>query len=201
MAEVLPVLEVRNLSKRFGALAASDDVSLDLRIGEIHALIGPNGAGKSTLLGILCGEIPADAGEFRLPAAISWVPQEGGVDDHLTAEEHYRFFGAALGMTAGAAVAEGRRLADEIGWRAGDSRRPLGELSGGTRRKVAIVTALLGASDLVVMDEPYQGLDSESTARFWDLMWTERDAGRTFVVSTHQPDVLHRADRIVEVGR
>ncbi len=196
---VLSARGVRKSYRRVGPVL--DGVDLEVLRGELVALIGANGAGKSTLLEILCGITAPDGGTFRLPSTIGYVPQEGGVDEYLTADEHYRLFGAALGLGADLAVREGRRLADEIGWRAGDAGRPLGQLSGGTRRKVVIVTALLGDPELVLLDEPYQGLDSEATGRFWDLLWSERDRGRTFVVSTHQPDVLHRADQVVEIGR
>ena len=92
---------------------------------------------------------------------IGYAPQQGGLFDHLLPTEHFVLFGRPRGLSRRSAIAEGRRLAEQLGWDA-LSAPVVGSLSGGTRQKLTIALAALGSPDVLLLDEPYQGLDRES---------------------------------------
>ena len=189
---------VDGVSKSYRGRPVLVDVSMRVGRGEVVVLTGPNGAGKSTLLGIIAGVEQPDRGSVELAGPVGWVPQQGGLDPYLRPEEHFELFGAASGLGPAAARTEGHRLARELAWDA--AAAPVaGELSGGTQQKLGVILAMLGRPDTLLLDEPYQGLDADSQRRFWDLLWTWQDNGGTAVVSSHSPDAVARATRVVEI--
>ena len=192
------VVAVERVAKAYRGRTVLDGVSLRATAGEVVVLTGPNGAGKSTLLRVVAGIEPPDSGTVEVTGRIGYVPQRGGLDPYLTPCEHFALFGAPRGLDRASARAEGCRLARELGWDA-DSARVAGELSGGTEQKLNVITALLGGPEVLLLDEPYQGMDAESTRRFWDLLWSWQDGGGTAVVSSHSPDALAKASTVVEI--
>ncbi|MCL5775691.1 ATP-binding cassette domain-containing protein [Limibaculum sp. FT325] len=217
MAE--PVLSLRGLSKSFGALKATDDVSLDLRAGEIHALIGPNGAGKSTLIGQIAGTIRADAGEvwlagreitghsvaararaglarsFQVSSLAMEIPAR--VNVRLAAQGRaggsYRLWGSAARDAALAAAADAALV------RVGLSARadiPVAELSHGERRLAEMACALALAPRAFLLDEPMAGLGGEGTARLTDLLADLRHEAPILLVEHDMDAVFRLADRI-----
>jgi ABC-2 type transport system ATP-binding protein len=175
------------------------EVNLEARTGEVVLLIGPNGAGKSTLLRIVAGLDRPDGGQVRVAGSIGYAPQSGGLIEHLLPVEHFTLFGRARGLDRARARADGQRLAWQLGWDA-LAAPVVGELSGGTRHKLNLVLAGLGDPDVLLLDEPYQGFDLDSTRRFWELVWAWRDAGRATVVVSHAHDALECVDTVVELG-
>jgi len=191
-------VRARGLGKRHGRRAVLDGFDLDLRAGEAVLLMGANGRGKSTLLRILAGLDAPDRGKVEIDGSVGYAPQHGGLIDHLLPAEHFVLFGRPRGLDRRAAVQQGRRLAEQLGWDA--LAAPVaGALSGGTRQKLNVVLAALGEPDVLLLDEPYQGLDLESVQRFWDLLWDWRDAGRCALVASHAHDAIERADAVVEL--
>jgi ABC-type multidrug transport system ATPase subunit len=189
----------RDVVKRFRGRTALAGVGLEVREGEALLLIGANGAGKSTLLRVLAGALRPDEGEVDVRGTIGYAPQHGGLFDHLLPAEHFVLFGRPRGLSRRTAVAEGRRLAEQLGW--DPLAAPVvGSLSGGTRQKLTVVLAALGGPDVLLLDEPYQGLDRESVERFWELLWSWRDQGRAALVASHAHDAIERADGVVELG-
>jgi ABC-type multidrug transport system ATPase subunit len=191
-------LSARGVGKRYGRHTVLDEVDLELRAGEAVLLMGPNGAGKSTLLAILAGLVPADRGRVSVAGRIGFAPQSGGVIDLLTPGEHFMLFGRPRGLSREAALREGRRLAEQLGWDA-LAAGAVGALSGGTRQKLNVVLAALGEPEILLLDEPYQGLDRESVERFWELLWDWRDRGRCALVASHAHDAIDRADAVIEL--
>ena len=191
-------VRARRVSKRYGPNHVLEDVDLELRGGEAALLMGANGAGKSTLLRILAGLAEPDAGTVEVDGQIGYAPQEGGLIDQLRPAEHFVLFGRGRGLSRAQAVQDGRRLAEQLGWDA--LRAPVaGELSGGTRQKLNVVLAALGDPDVLLLDEPYQGLDRDSVQRFWELLWAWRDEGGCALVVSHAHDAVDRADAVVEL--
>ena len=120
------------------------------------------------------------------------------LDLYLTAGEHFELFAAPTGMSGSEARREGNRLARELGWDSASG--PLaGELSGGTAQKLAVITALLAQPEILLLDEPYQGMDADSQQRFWALLWAWQEGGRSAVVSSHSTDALAKASKVVEI--
>ncbi len=191
-------VRARGVCKRYGAQRVLEDVDLELRDGEAVLLMGANGAGKSTLLRILAGLADADRGEVSIAGSVGYAPQDGGLIDQLRPAEHFVLFGRGRGLSRERAVQDGRRLAEQLGWDA--LAAPVaGELSGGTRQKLNVVLAALGDPEVLLLDEPYQGLDLDSVQRFWELLWAWRDAGRCALVVSHAHDAIERADAVVEL--
>jgi branched-chain amino acid transport system ATP-binding protein len=217
MAE--PVLETRGLMRRFGALVATEDVSISLRPGEIHAVIGPNGAGKSTLIAQICGTLPPDAGTVWLdgrdvtalgaPArARSGLARSFQVSQ-LAAEDTV-LQNALLGAV-GAAGAARRVFAPALGDRALRARAeaalervglaeqagtPAAALSHGQRRLLEVAVALTLRPRAFVMDEPMAGLGSEGSALLTGLLDGLRHEAPILLVEHDMDAVFALADRI-----
>lgn len=224
MAE--PVLQVSGLRKSFGALRATDDVSLDLPRGEIHALIGPNGAGKSTLIKLIAGELRADAGGIAFlgrdigglgPVAraraglarsfqVSSVVPEFSVMDNLRLAALGRDGGVMRflrparldgGLNAGAkAQAERMGLADRLEIRAAD-------LSHGERRALEVAMALALHPRALLLDEPMAGMGAEGAAALTQLLADLRHQVPILLVEHDMDAVFALADRItvLDYGR
>ncbi len=192
------LLQAQGVARAYRGRPALSPTSLTVTAGQVVALVGPNGAGKSTLLRLLAGLEPPDRGTVSRRAAAGWVPQNGGLDPYLRPVEHVELFGVARGLSRADARKQGERLARQLGW--GLAGTPVaGRLSGGTAQKLRMVLALVGSPHLILADEPYQGLDADSTRRFWELLWSVCEDGAGAVVSSHDPEVLRRADTVLEL--
>jgi ABC-type multidrug transport system ATPase subunit len=191
-------LAVEGVSLDYGRRPVLRDVDLEVGGGEVVLLIGPNGVGKTSLLRVIAGLVPPAAGRVRVRGRIGYAPQSGGLLEHLRPDEHFVLFGRPQGLDRDAATREGCRLAAQLGWDAA-SAPIVADLSGGTRQKLNVVLAGLGGPDVLLLDEPYQGLDRDSTRRFWELLWAWRDAGRAALVVSHAHDAVDRVDAVVEL--
>jgi ABC-2 type transport system ATP-binding protein len=173
-------------------------VDLVVAAGEVAAVVGPNGAGKSTLLRICAGLESPDAGTVTVTGPLGYCPQQPALVDLLTADEHFDLVGVGRGLARADARRAGTALARRLDWV--PDRRPVGQLSGGTRQKLNVVLAALGEPAVMLLDEPYQGFDGEAFLDFWEQVWHWRDAGTAVVVVTHRPEQLKRVDTILELG-
>lgn len=193
-----PLLQAREISKRYGRKVVLEDADLVVRGGEAVALIGENGAGKTTLLRICAGLLAPDAGRVVVDGSVGYCPQDPGVLDLLTADEHLVYFGTAVGLGRREAIAEGHRLLAAFGYGAGRGTLAK-DLSGGTRQKLNLALALLGDPAVLLLDEPYQGFDHGTYVNFWDHVDRWRRAGKAILVVTHMLAELSRVDRVVEL--
>ena len=185
-----PVLEARDLVKRYGEREALKGVSLTARRGELVAVIGPNGAGKTTLLSILAGIQRPDAGTLsKAPDEIGWVPQQAGLYTKLTVEENLSLF-ARLERCPDPRATVDRMLAlSDLRDRAHDQ---VGTLSGGNRQRVNIAIGLLAAPEVLLLDEPSAALDPRQRARLWEFILRLAGEGTTVIYATHN---IQEADR------
>jgi branched-chain amino acid transport system ATP-binding protein len=213
------MLEVRNLRKRFGGIAASDGVSLDVREGEIHALIGPNGAGKTTLIAQLSGSLEADEGEIRFQNEnITHLPQhlrvKAGLARSYQITSIFRRFSVldnlalAVQARSGSSLAfwrpvaaeralfdQARAVAAEVGL-AGKEDVPAAALAHGEQRALELGLALATRPKLVLLDEPTAGMGPEESQRMIDLVHRLRIRLTVLLVEHDMDAVFRLADRI-----
>ena len=197
--EAEPLLSLDRVGKRFGPRPVLRDVDLSLLRGESLALVGENGAGKSTLLRIIAGLESHDDGEVTLRGRVGFCPQEPGLLDLLTADEHIVFFGRGMSLGAAESRAQGHRLLGEFGFPERMRGVVSKKLSGGSRQKLNLALALLGEPDLLLLDEPYTGFDQGTYVCFWEHVRSWTAAGRGVVIVTHFLNEIERVDRIHEL--
>jgi ABC-2 type transport system ATP-binding protein len=204
---VPPVISISHLAKTYASgLRALDDVSLEIRKGEIFALLGPNGAGKTTLISIVCGIVTPSGGtalvdghdivrDYRVTRSkIGLVPQELTTDTFETVWATVRFSRGLFGRAPDAAHLE-RVLRDLSLWDRRDER--IRNLSGGMKRRVLIAKALAHEPQILFLDEPTAGVDVELRRDMWALVRRLRALGVTIILTTHYIDEAEEmADRI-----
>jgi ABC-2 type transport system ATP-binding protein len=178
-----PVIEVRELRKRFGEREALRGVSFGAASGELLAIIGPNGAGKTTLLSILAGIRRPDSGEVsRAPGEIGWVPQQAALYRRLTVDENLRLFARLEGVADVDATVE--RMLEQTALRARRADQ-VSSLSGGMQQRVNIAIGLIADPVAMLLDEPSAGLDPGQRERLWEFVLALAGAGTTVLFSTH----------------
>ena len=190
------MLQLRSVTKRYGAVTALADVSLDIGAGEFFGLLGPNGAGKSTLMALLAGLRSPDSGTLTLDgaplstgqsatrAALGLVPQEIALYGELSAEQNLHIFGELYGLRG----AELRARIDEAlaAVQLTDRRRDqVKHFSGGMQRRLNLVASLLHRPKLLLCDEPTVGIDPQSRNAIFELLEARNREGLTIIYSTH----------------
>lgn len=204
-----PVIEFEGVSKFFGGVVAVSDVSFTIEPG-VTALLGPNGAGKSTVMRILCGLASPSRGKVRLLGKnprgnvevfthLGLVPQQEVVPEVLSALEFVRL-SAELSKVAEADTAARRALGlVELD---PDDPRPVRTYSKGMRQRVKVASALAHDPEIVVLDEPLEGLDPRQRRHMIELFTMLGEDGRTVVVSSHVLDEVERlASRVLVMGK
>jgi len=196
-------VEAVALVKDFGDKRAVDRVSLRVPTGAIYGLLGPNGAGKTTALRLLLGIIDPSSGTRRLlgrdrpldaAREVGYLPEERGLYPNMTAREAIAFMGALRGLP----LKEGRRRADALlaGHGLGEwAQRPIRTLSKGMAQTVQLLGTIVHRPRLIVLDEPFSGLDAINQARLEELIREEARGGATIIFSTH---VIAHAERLCE---
>ncbi|MFB9557907.1 ATP-binding cassette domain-containing protein [Streptomyces roseoviridis] len=216
-----PVLALRGVSKRFGAVQVLTDVDLEIHAGEVVALVGDNGAGKSTLVKTISGVHPIDEGTIEWDGrpvqitrphdsqnlGVATVYQDLALCDNLDVVANL-FLGSEL--SSGSVLDEiamekrARELLDTLSIRIPSVRIPVAALSGGQRQVVAIARALIGDPKIVILDEPTAALGVEQTAQVLDLVERLRERGHGVILISHNmADVRAVADRVavLRLGR
>jgi len=207
------MLEVRDLRKTYGSVAAVDGVSLDAGRGEILGLLGPNGAGKTTTVSIVAGLVRADSGRVRIdgkPLAgdtdptkrkLGLVPQDIALYDELSARDNLALFGALYGLS-GATARQAIGAALELVGLADRAREKVKAYSGGMKRRLNMAAALLHDPQVLLLDEPTVGVDPQSRNAIFENLVTLRERGKTLVYTTHYMEEAERlCDRLVVIDR
>jgi ABC-2 type transport system ATP-binding protein len=178
------MLAAEDVHKSYGRKHVLRGASFEARAGQLVAILGENGCGKSTLLKILAGAGDLDRGHVRRAGRIGYCPQEHVLYPYLTVDEHFELFACAYGLAPGVARTRADELAERLDFR-GHRGDVVEHLSGGTRQKLNLALALLHDPAIVLLDEPYAGLDMESYGGF--VAWADaaRREGKCIVVITH----------------
>jgi ABC-2 type transport system ATP-binding protein len=206
------VIETQGLSRRFGALWAVRDVSLQVQRGEIFGVLGPNGAGKSTTIRMLCGILDPSGGRGRvvghdiateperIKERIGYMTQRFSLYEDLTVVENLRFYAGIYGVPWG----KRRTVVESVLARTGlgDRRDQLaGTLSGGWKQRVALASATIHDPPLLFLDEPTAGVDPVSRRDFWEQIHGLARAGTTVLLTTHYMDEAERCHRLAFIFR
>ena len=224
MADVQPILQVKELYKRFGGLVAVDHVSLDVHPGEVVGLLGDNGAGKSTLIKMISGAYKPDSGQILLNGeavafstplearrrGIETIYQDLALCDNLDAganiflgrERMRRQLGIIRVLDRPYMLREARQVLDQLDIRIPELRTPIRQLSGGQRQAVSIARAVYWKAHLMIMDEPTAALGVPEQLKVLELIRTLRHQGVPVILISHNMlDVFAVADRVIVMRR
>lgn len=206
-------IEATNLTKVYGSLTAIEDVSFEIKRGEVLGFLGPNGAGKSTTMRILCGLVRATSGSAtiggisvveypeKVKRLVGYMPENNPLPDELRVVEYLRYRGQLKGLGPREAHARVEEVLELCDLHRKARRQIIGTLSKGFRQRVGIADALLTNPEVVIMDEPTIGLDPHQTKIIRDLI-NNRRGGMTFVISSHiLPEVELCCDRILIINQ
>jgi ABC-2 type transport system ATP-binding protein len=207
-------IEVRHLTRRFGNFVAVNDVSFDVREGEIFGFLGSNGAGKSTTIRMLCGLLQPTSGEARVGGIdvvrdpesvkrrIGYMSQRFSLYEALTVDQNITFFGGIYGLSRERLAARRDFVLEMAGLR-GREDELTRALAGGWRQRLALGCAILHEPPIVFLDEPTGGVDPLSRRRFWRLIEDLAASGVAVLVTTHYLDEAEHCQRIaiIQAGR
>jgi ABC-2 type transport system ATP-binding protein len=204
------MLEIRECTKRYDGRAVVNRVSFEVQPGEIFALLGPNGAGKTTLIRMITNILRPDEGEVRflgrpvggeLRQEIAYLPEERGLYRRVRTVEALAYYGELKGMGRQQARERAMELLTRVGL-ADWAMKQVQALSKGMQQKVQLCTALIGDPKLMILDEPFSGLDPINVQLLEDILRERRAAGATVLLSTHQMDkVEQQCDRALMINR
>ena len=197
------MLQIEHLTKTYGEKKAVDDLSLHILPGEIYGFIGHNGAGKTTTLKSVAGILRFDAGEIRIggtsirtdPLAckrkLAYIPDNPDLYDYMTGIQYLNFIANIFGVSAADRQVRIRELAERFEL-TNDLAQPIAAYSHGMKQKLAIISAWLHAPQLVVMDEPFVGLDPKAAHLLKGMMREHCDRGGAIFFSTHVLEVAEK---------
>jgi ABC-2 type transport system ATP-binding protein len=202
------MIRAENVSKSYGTLSAVDNVSFDFEGAQILGFLGSDGAGKTTLLRMIAAMIRPSAGRIRVAGLdtvtqrkkvkthIGYMPQRFGLYQDLTVEENIDFFMDIYGISGSE---RSRRKQRYLGFSnlLPFLNRPAGALSGGMKQKLGLACVLVHQPDVLILDEPTNGVDPVSRQEFWDILSQMRSSGMTILVSTAYMDEGEKCDRLV----
>jgi ABC-2 type transport system ATP-binding protein len=207
-------ITVAGLTRRFGSFTAVDNLSFEVRPGEIFGFLGANGAGKSTTIRMLCGLLKPTSGTAMVGGIdvgrdpegvkrrIGYMSQRFSLYRDLTVDQNIRFFAGVYGISGGRLQAR-RRFVLEMAGLGGREQTRAADLAGGWRQRLALGCAILHEPPIVFLDEPTGGVDPLSRRMFWTLIDGLSAAGTTVLVTTHYLDEAEHCHRlaIIDAGR
>ena len=199
----MPALEVRGVTKAYGTKVAVDSASFSVGRGEIFGLLGPNGAGKSSLIRMIMDILRPDSGEIRVldappgvHARVGYLPEERGLYQRQRVGDILQFLGELKGLERHVAERRVEQYLDRVGLLETKKKR-MRELSKGMQQKVQIAAVLLSEPELMILDEPFEGLDPVNRVLITDLMREFASKGATIVLSSHRMDQVEEMCRSV----
>jgi ABC-2 type transport system ATP-binding protein len=200
MEDTKPTLVLDHVSKSFGEFTAVSDLSLEVRPGRVFGLIGPNGAGKTTTIRMIVNITAPDSGRIELfgqlmstplQDRIGYLPEERGLYKRMKIGEQLRFFAELKNLRGAEAEKRIDAWLEKLQLTAWKEKRTK-ELSKGMQQKVQFITAVIHEPDLVILDEPFSGLDPVNVELMKDTILEQKAAGKTIILSTHQMEIAEK---------
>ncbi len=201
------VIEVENLTKKFGDFTAVNSITFEVKKGEIFGFLGANGAGKTTAMKMLIGISKPTSGKAQVAGFdvfthpedikknIGYMSQKFALYDDLTVKENITFFGGIYGLSRAKIKEKRSELVDELGLE--DIVNELvGSLPLGWKQKISFSIALLHSPTIVFLDEPTGGVDPITRRQFWEMIYKSANNGTTIFVTTHYMDEAEYCDRV-----
>jgi ABC-2 type transport system ATP-binding protein len=205
-------IEVAGLTKKFGDFVAVDNVSFDVRRGEIFGFLGPNGAGKTTTIRMLLGLLTPSGGSAKVVGfdvvketeavrkRIGYMSQKFSLYNDLTVEENLNFYGGVYGVRS-RKLKERKEYILQMAGLVGRERELTRNLSGGWKQRLALGAAIIHEPEAIFLDEPTAGVDPISRRIFWELIYDLAEAGTTILVTTHYMDEAEHCQNLVFIQR
>ena len=204
------MLQVRDVTKVYDDRTVVNGVSFDVATGEIFALLGPNGAGKTTLIRMITDIVRPDSGTVTFDGRslhganrprVAYLPEERGLYKKVPVLDALAYFGELKDLSAADSRREAITLLEEFGLAAW-AKKQVQALSKGMQQKLQLCTALIGKPELLILDEPFSGLDPINVAVLEDVLRRRRSEGTTVLLSTHQMNkVEQQCDRALMINR
>jgi len=210
MEEAKPTLVLEHVTKSFGDFTAVSDLTLQVRPGRVFGLIGPNGAGKTTTIRMIVNVTAPDSGSIQLfgqqmntalQDRIGYLPEERGLYKRMKVGEQLRFFAELKSLNAAEAdqrIDEWLKRLELTAWKEKRTK----ELSKGMQQKIQFITAVIHDPDLVILDEPFSGLDPVNVELMKETILGQKSAGKTIILSTHQMEIAEKlCDDVCMINR
>jgi len=204
-------IEVKNLTKKFGSFTAVDNITFNVKEGEIFGFLGVNGAGKSTTIRMLTGLLKPTSGDAlvdgisvmnepdKVKTRIGYMSQKFSLYNDLTVEENINFFSGVYGLSGKKLEKRKRWVLDAANLK-GKENLLTGSLPGGIKQRLALGTAVIHEPKIVFLDEPTSGVDPVSRRGFWDLINDLSSGGTTVLVTTHYLDEAEFCNNIILIN-
>ena len=203
-------IEVNHILKTYGKHAAVNDVTFDVNQGEIFGLIGPNGAGKTTTIRMMMDIIKPDSGDIKIMGEklndnsknkIGYLPEERGLYKKMTVMDTIIYFASLKGVNAPLARQRGEELLKRADLLPHQNKR-IEELSRGMSQIIQVIITVIHEPDLIILDEPFSGLDPVNTQLLKDLIRDLKNKGKTIIMSTHlMNDIEELCDRLLMINK
>lgn len=204
-------IEVKNLTKKFGSFVSVDNISFNVRQGEIFGFLGANGAGKSTTIRMLCGILEPTGGDAivggysiktqpdLVKTRIGYMSQRFSLYNDLTVEENINFFGGIYGLSR-KTLEEKKKWVLNVADLEGREKTLTASLPGGVKQRLALCTAVIHEPGIIFLDEPTSGVDPISRRNFWELINELSEAGTTIFVTTHYLEEAEFCNNIILIN-
>lgn len=199
----MKIIEIKNITKSYNDRIAVNNVSFTAENGKIYGFLGPNGAGKTTTIRMIMGIIAPDSGNIEIfgeklseesKKRIGYIPEERGLYRKYKVYDLLMYFGKLKGLTSEEARTNTEMWLDKVGLKDRANNR-IEELSKGMQQNIQLIVSLINNPDLIILDEPFVGLDPINTRNMKEIIYSLKESGKTIIFSTHQ---MNEAERLCD---